>query len=42
MKFEASIEKNGEKVFESKGDKKVGEILAEMDCAVKKEIDVKK
>ena len=37
MKFDAIIEKNEKKVFESKGNKDLKEILIEMDDFIKKE-----
>ncbi len=38
MRFEASIEKDGKKVFEARGDRNIGEILKGLDEAIKKEI----
>ena len=38
MKFEAKIESNGKKIFESSGEKAIEEVLIELDAAIQNEI----
>lgn len=42
MRFEASVEKDGSKIFEEAGDKGILEILSALDNAIEKEIKGKK